>query len=192
MSKHTDRARIAKLIEIYNRLPRMQCRRLCGDEVCGAIFMTAVEADRVRRATHQVPRTTPTMCVYLERGACRVYDQRPLICRVFGLVKRMSCPHGCVPDRWLSDHEFVEIARAVEQIGGPNVITARDGLRRFAGSFTDLDTTRMSPELADHYAELTRGLRAIHHGRVIGIAPSSDRGSGWTSLTGEERKGDKV
>lgn len=174
MSKRTNRAAYAKLDAIYARLPRMQCRGLCGDEVCGPVPMALLEAERLRRTAHEAPRTTPRMCVYLRDGRCRVYAVRPLICRVFGLVKRMSCPHGCVPDRWLSDYEFLELAQAIERIGGDLVQSAPDGLIRDGRSFLAIhpDNDRMPPELADHYAELTRGLRALHHGRIIGVTPT--------------------
>ena len=35
---------------------------------------------------------------------CSVYRDRPLICRLFGLVDhpRMRCEHGCTPTFWLS------------------------------------------------------------------------------------------
>lgn len=46
-------------------------------------------------------------------GHCRVYAIRPLICRLWGLVKKMRCPWGCVPERWVSD---VEANRLLTQV----------------------------------------------------------------------------
>lgn len=34
-------------------------------------------------------------------GKCSIYEHRPAICRIWGVVKDMQCEHGCVPDVWL-------------------------------------------------------------------------------------------
>jgi Fe-S-cluster containining protein len=43
-------------------------------------------------------------CSLLKEGKCSIYRIRPLICRLFGLTKKMQCPFGCVPDKWLDDN----------------------------------------------------------------------------------------
>ena len=59
-------------------------------------------------------------CTLLDvHGACSVYAYRPLICRLWGTVKRMQCPHGCEPERWLSDEEAHEMIQEVERIENP-------------------------------------------------------------------------
>jgi Fe-S-cluster containining protein len=33
---------------------------------------------------------------------CSIYEDRPAICRVYGLLRKvMRCPHGCVPSEWM-------------------------------------------------------------------------------------------
>jgi uncharacterized protein len=184
VARHTDHATAAKLDAIYARLPTIACRRVCGRDICGPIFMTVREADRARRAVHASPRTDPDLtCAYLTPGgACRVYGVRPLICRVFGLVKRMSCPHGCVPDRWMTDQEFVALAREVETVGGAHVMTSPDGLVPYEGSFHEIDTSRTPPDVIERFAEMTLGLRALHGGRVIGVTPRDDDASVWIDV----------
>lgn len=52
-----------------------------------------------------------TRCALLRRdGACSVYVDRPLICRLWGVVETMPCPFGCRPERWLSEQEALELA----------------------------------------------------------------------------------
>src|SRR2546429_6087610 len=34
----------------------------------------------------------------LRNGRCTVYEVRPMICRLWGMVEGMQCPHGCVPE----------------------------------------------------------------------------------------------
>ena len=100
------------LDRLYAGLPRVECKKLCQG-CCGPVPMTAVEGDRIavrigRR--HEVVRGHSLDCGLLtDGGLCSVYDIRPLVCRVWGLVREMACPHGCVPERWLSDGEVREL-----------------------------------------------------------------------------------
>jgi len=41
----------------------------------------------------------------VESGKCKGYEGRPRICRLFGMVEKMKCPHGCEPSRWITDEE---------------------------------------------------------------------------------------
>ncbi|BAP42310.1 FliB-superfamily protein [Pseudomonas sp. StFLB209] len=36
-------------------------------------------------------------CVHLGPDGCTVYDERPLICRLFGTTPRLPCPNGQRP-----------------------------------------------------------------------------------------------
>lgn len=185
MSRKTDRGLATKLEAIYAQLPAIACRGRCA-EACGAILLSSGEADRLRRYAHQTPRTTTagTRCIYLTpQDRCRVYAVRPLICRVFALVKRMSCPHGCVPDRWLTDHEFVTLAAQVEDVAGELQITTPEGAQPIGAGrgFQDLRAhlSEVDEAAVNVYAELTRGLRALHGGRIIGVAPRADDEERW-------------
>jgi Putative zinc- or iron-chelating domain len=177
VSRRTDAERHAKLDAIYARLPRVACRGLCGI-ACGPIPMSVVEADRLRRTAHKAPRTTPGQigdrdawrCIYLRSTErCEVYAVRPLICRVWGTVKRMSCPWGCTPDRWLSDHEFLAVAQEVERVGGGTVVTTPDGLEPIDVAFAAIDASNTPAEYAEAEAERVRVLRILHGGRIMGL-----------------------
>jgi Uncharacterised protein family (UPF0153). len=37
-------------------------------------------------------------CPYLGKQGCEVYDERPLICRLFGTTPQLPCPHGRRPE----------------------------------------------------------------------------------------------
>lgn len=90
---------------VYESLPHIQCKGLCQG-ACGPIGMTQLEHDRIVKRFGSAPKMLePRMqCSKLTaQGRCEVYSLRPTICRLYGLVRRMECPHGCVPDRWLSD-----------------------------------------------------------------------------------------
>ena len=77
--------------------------------------------------------------------------------------------HGCVPDRWLTDHEFLELAADVERIGGALAMSTDAGLVPMGRGFTEIAEQirrggTIPPELVEHYATLTRGVRATWQG----------------------------
>lgn len=192
MSKHAYRSDFAKLDAVYATLPTVACRGLCS-LACGPILMSQLEGERLRRTDRdrRSPSTRADLsCIYLTpTKRCGVYAVRPLICRVWGLVKRMSCMHGCEPTRWLTDHEFVAIAKTIERIGGPIVQSALGGIEIRGDSFLTLDVSSTPPELAEAMAERTRGLRALHGGRIIGVTPRGE-GVGWIDIDAVRRKRD--
>lgn len=51
-------------------------------------------------------------------GKCRVYADRPLVCRIWGLIDdpEMRCPYGCVPERWLTDKEVRSLMELIMRI----------------------------------------------------------------------------
>ena len=114
------------LERLYRSLPKMRCKGLCHG-ACGPIGMSAAELENMRRAAGDRLLVAPLgngdvllsnkaslTCPLLKNGRCSIYDQRPLICRLWGMVKSMRCPHGCRPSRWLSDtasHALLDAAR---------------------------------------------------------------------------------
>ena len=96
-------------------LPQLVCQRKCQAS-CGPIQATPRERWHILR-THQrvlAPDHTGQRCRLLtEAGECAVYADRPMICRLYGLTPEMACPHGCVPERWLTEAEaFAYLAEA--------------------------------------------------------------------------------
>ncbi len=94
---------------LFNRairkFPYFECKQLC-QEACGVVCWTEAEemviADwlEAQGRKGRVGDLKTCVCPYLEAGACSIYEVRPIICRLFGLVKdddRMICPHGCKP-----------------------------------------------------------------------------------------------
>lgn len=101
----------AALRELYRELPTIACAGLC-QQSCGPIEMTQVEFDLIcrhlgRRPPHAIVEAgrgtvlllSPDLnCPLLSAaGRCLAYGVRPLICRLWGLVEGMRCPHGCRP-----------------------------------------------------------------------------------------------
>ena len=122
MTTHRQRSRLDRL---YATLPQLACQGLCA-ESCGPIGMSAAELDRISERIGQHPVATSIDCPLLEADRCTVYAIRPMICRLWGLVETMPCPHGCTPSRWLAHAEGFEFLRRAAAIGGPDALLILD------------------------------------------------------------------
>jgi Fe-S-cluster containining protein len=101
------------LEQIYEALPQIECKRKC-QESCGPIGLFPIEVEHIHQSGNLIPSAQlhpawgKIACsALLLNGKCNIYAHRPLICRLFGLVQKMQCPHGCQPDRWLTDQESI-------------------------------------------------------------------------------------
>ncbi|WP_353653664.1 YkgJ family cysteine cluster protein [Mycobacterium sp. DL99] len=80
------------LERIYRSVPTVACKGLCA-EACGPIGMS--EEERRRLLKRGVLIDGSLECPALVDDRCSVYEDRPLICRLWGAVESMPCPHGC-------------------------------------------------------------------------------------------------
>jgi uncharacterized protein len=91
--------------QIYADVPTVNCRGKC-QECCGPIIPGDAEVARIIARHGSAPNFLPNLrCDKLLWGRCTIYADRPLICRLWGAVKKMRCPFGCTPKRFLSDRE---------------------------------------------------------------------------------------
>ena len=98
---------------LYAQVPMIACQRLCTHS-CGPIGMTYLEATLIRQAT-TLPMTVKSQsitCPLLRRGACMVYHYRPMICRLWGVIASLPCPHACRPERMLTEDEANQLLTA--------------------------------------------------------------------------------
>jgi Fe-S-cluster containining protein len=137
-----DKKRRLDLAALYAELPVIACAGKCA-ESGGPVFMSRVEWQAVCRAGgerhadalterehhHQQDRlvggepvarsdsrsVSALTCPYLENERCSVYEVRPMLCRLWGVVESMECPWGCRPERYLTrDEGYAFLARAAE------------------------------------------------------------------------------
>jgi hypothetical protein len=114
------------LQKIYARLPQLQCKGLC-QKACGPIGMSPLEHEAMIAFAGKPLPPTSLKCPFLAPdGKCSVYPVRPLICRLWGSVKSMRCPHGCTPGRWLSDDEAFALISRVHQLSGQENVFTHD------------------------------------------------------------------
>lgn len=122
------------LQSIYDQIPKVNCTGACGrdrhDTCCGPIVCTSLEAklldeyNGVRSPWEStgggdvmmVPeKVTDHICPHLSlSGRCDAYEVRPLICRLFGAVRKLQCPWGCKPERFLTEIEVTKLFKEAE------------------------------------------------------------------------------
>jgi uncharacterized protein len=119
------------LQKIYDSLPNLKCKGLCH-EACGPIEIFKAERDNLGRSFkhknlkdvlfHLKKRHTDdydgciTCPMLTGENKCSVYDKRPVICRLWGLVENMKCKWGCIPDRYLSVEECDKYLELVKNL----------------------------------------------------------------------------
>jgi Fe-S-cluster containining protein len=94
-------ARAAELAALHGA--RLHCRRGCSACCVDGITVFAVEAERIRAnhaelLAHGAPHAEGACAFLDEGGACRVYADRPYVCRTQGL-----------PLRWLDEGRGAEL-----------------------------------------------------------------------------------
>lgn len=114
----------AALRDLYARVPEVACKRLCGHDYCGPIAMTHLEL-AVLTASAPTPEDVQpfgpgtvimgdgsdsyigAQCPLFDwsNGACTAYRDRPLLCRIWGAMEKLRCPHGCEPTQMLTNAE---------------------------------------------------------------------------------------
>jgi uncharacterized protein len=117
------------LERIYRSVPYVACKQLCAHS-CGPIEMSDEERRRIAERGVVIPPPAEVLdavmkgehnmdCPALVDGRCSVYDVRPLICRLWGAVESMPCPHGCevTPGLLMDDGAGVLIRRSLD-VGG--------------------------------------------------------------------------
>ena len=120
-----------RLDDIYESIPvSIECKGHCQGS-CGPIAMTPDEFRRISEASETIPTVDEhATCSLLVGGRCSVYDVRPIICRLWGMVRGMECPWGCKPTpRYLTREEgFAFIRKADKATGNKSLKATMEGL----------------------------------------------------------------
>jgi len=83
---------------LRQQIPSFECVPGCHD-CCGPVTTSPEEMSRLPRKTRaeQDAAMEELNCVHLGPNGCTVYEERPLICRLFGTTKTLPCPNGRGP-----------------------------------------------------------------------------------------------
>ncbi|MFE4527187.1 YkgJ family cysteine cluster protein [Streptomyces anulatus] len=122
-----------KLDELYLSLPRMKCIGECAS-ACGPVRLSPLEQRRIESRGHRwvdghtIPMAdggsagTACSALDLSRLVCQVYEDRPMVCRIWGLIEALACPWGCRPEGgFLDDVEGLRLLNAALWYGGAAV-----------------------------------------------------------------------
>lgn len=101
----SDAAKIIKYIR--KQIPSFQCKPGCHDCCNDLIIFSPWEWGQIKDKRI----ATDVQCPYLGAGGCEIYEQRPIICRLFGAIRRqgLTCDHGCGPSKPLSASKEIEL-----------------------------------------------------------------------------------
>lgn len=85
------------------RIPAFACVSGCHD-CCGPVTASSTEMARLPRRSRAARDAAleALSCPHLGAQGCTVYDQRPLICRLFGTTPSLPCPRGAKPERMIA------------------------------------------------------------------------------------------
>ena len=109
-----------KLKTLWQRIPGFECVPGCR-ACCGPVFWSKVEWKRIKNkkglfspvkikgVTFFLVQDQQGNCPYASEKGCEVYNDRPLLCRLYGVVEKMLCPFGGKPERILSIKEERQI-----------------------------------------------------------------------------------
>lgn len=189
---------LTMLDDLYRSLPDVACKGLCHD-ACTIVAASQLERDILARhditLSDKPPRLVieqaaanpdgkigercPALTIF---GRCSVHEDRPFICRAFGVVSHpdvtgperfeqaMMCDHGCEPDATLSVEEFIGYLSQVEALSRVVTGVARSPIPgdspRLRGMFMrDHRTERtgfdVGPDIHRHVTEPTGKPRPV-------------------------------
>lgn len=93
------------LDDLYAQVPAISCKGLCHTS-CGPLVIGESERQRIQeRHGVDIPDLQWTCPALNAFGRCSVYEDRPMICRLWGVDQAMPCVYGCLPDRILPTAE---------------------------------------------------------------------------------------
>ena len=111
-----------KLKKLYAKIPTFKCEQGCT-ACCGVVPWSLVEFEKVkireeiaRKMQAQpctiTPMRTPNCSdcpFYIENKGCSAYEERPLMCRLYGTTESLECPKGHRPSKMLSKEQANKI-----------------------------------------------------------------------------------
>jgi len=105
---------------LRDQIPTFRCIVGCTD-CCGPVTASSEEVARlpVKSDAEHAAALADLSCPYLGKQGCEVYEERPLICRMFGTTPSLRCPNGQRPVYMLDEsvekeiHQFLRSTRQV-------------------------------------------------------------------------------
>lgn len=101
---------IQKIKFLRRYIPTFTCKQGCHD-CCGPVTTSAEEMAwlPVKTSQERDAALEQLSCPHLGENGCQVYEDRPLICRLFGTTPSLACPNGCKPSTMTAPHIEKEV-----------------------------------------------------------------------------------
>lgn len=120
LGKRLMTTNIQKIKFFRRHIPTFVCKPGCHD-CCGPVTTSPEEMSWLPVKTTKEHDTAleNLSCPHLGKEGCQVYDDRPLICRLFGTTPSLACPNGYQPEVMIAPgiekklHEFFSATRQV-------------------------------------------------------------------------------
>ncbi len=115
----------ATIKRLRKQIPTFECIPGCTD-CCGPVHAAPWEESQIekhtgkeakfRRLLNEIAASKssfgPNVCLrcpYSLNGNCGIYNDRPIICRLFGTIPEVLCPHGRRPKVLLTKEQGAKI-----------------------------------------------------------------------------------
>jgi hypothetical protein len=117
----------AHVARVWSEVPRVRCKGHCQHS-CKTWSCSQQERALIESVTGPLKAEGPTCPLLSKEGECTVYRIRPLICRAWGALPSLPCPHGCkVEGGYLPEADFLQLHLELamsEPMFTPWVVTA--------------------------------------------------------------------
>ena len=102
------------------RIPAFACKEGCHD-CCGPVTAPSDEVARLptKSDKEHEEALAELNCPYLGDNGCQVYEERPLICRIFGTTPSLPCPNACAPVEMIApkiEHQIHDFHAQTRQV----------------------------------------------------------------------------
>lgn len=108
---------LARRRALLEQLPSIPCTGACATVACRDLGVSDLDivAMSLAGATLGAADDGRT-CSALVDGRCAAHDERPFICRVYGVSPELPCPYGCQPEAWVDTMSLVRLHMAIEDL----------------------------------------------------------------------------
>lgn len=106
--------------KIYDMIPTFECIDGCTD-CCGIVPFSGFEweqlkPDEIKTKSFAEIIENPA-CPFIEDGKhCGIYEKRPLMCRIYGTIENLKCPHDKKPLKFLTREQERYIMREYKRL----------------------------------------------------------------------------
>lgn len=126
-----------QLKKIYKKIPKIACKGLCHNQ-CTIIAVSKIEREMIEKRLNFDPFIEVIMhddnfgdsrqsltkaapenirCPMLDaNNRCSIYDIRPFLCRIFGVINGLKCDHGCEVESYISQKDATRLLIEIDNL----------------------------------------------------------------------------